>query len=76
MNIKSAAIAAVVRLLADNTTLIRKETPAENFFGSLFGFESPEQRVAREAEVIVDKTVDAVKRARTNRKFKKIVENV
>lgn len=76
MNIKTAIIRAAVQLLAANTNVIREETPAEAFINSMFGMETPQERVARETEAAVDKTVAAMKKMSTNRKFKKIVQNV
>lgn len=74
MNIKSALIRATVQLLAANTNLIRKPSPSEEFFQTLFGLESEEDRVARETEEAVDKAVAEFKRMNTNRKFRRITK--
>lgn len=76
MNIKSAVIAVAVRAIADNTSLIPRNDPTSNVINAFFGLETPEQRAARELEADVDRLVAAVKRFRTNRKFKNITKTI
>ena len=75
MNAKREIIALAVRLLADKTSLVRKPDPFEAFIGSMFGAETYDQQLARKIEADLDRGVDAVKRANTNRKFKKITQD-
>ena len=76
MNIKRTLIALVVEILADRTTIVRKSDPMDNFIHAMFGVETDEQRMTRCIEETVDQVTDTVKRAKTDRKFKKIVQNV
>ena len=69
-------IAAAVRLVADNTNLIRKPDTFEGFVTELFGGETYDRRMARNIEEESARAIAAVRRIRTNRKFKKIVEHV
>lgn len=74
MNIKSALIRATVQLLAANTNIIQKRDPFSELLNNLMGCESEEERIAREMEAAVDKTVATVKRVTTTHKFKKIIK--
>lgn len=76
MSYKTELIALAVRVLAEKTSLIRKPDPIEDFINNMFGFETYDQRVARSIEAETERAIEAVKRIRTNRKFKKITENV
>ena len=76
MNLKRTLIALVVEILADRTTIVRKSDPMDNFIHAMFGVETDEQRMTRCIEETVDQVTDTVKRAKTDRKFKKIVQNV
>jgi hypothetical protein len=74
MNIKSMLVRTVVQVLAAKTDIIKEQDATTKFFNSLFGVESEEERLTRELEVTVDKTIAAAKRMTTNRKFKEIVK--
>jgi hypothetical protein len=76
MNVKREIIALTVRILANNTTVVRKPDSWECILDGLFGHESYDQRMARDIEVELDRATEAVKRVNLNRKFKKIVRNV
>lgn len=75
MNIKHEIIALGVRVLAE-TGIIRKPAPFEELLNTMFGGESYDQRMAREIETAAAKIRDNAQRVNTNRKFKKITENV
>jgi len=76
MNIKRELIALAVRVLADNTNLVRKPEPFEELITNLFGGETYDQRTARVIDEESAKALEAAKRFNTNRKFKKITKNV
>ena len=76
MNIKRTLIALAVEILADRTTIVRKSDPMDNFIHAMFGVETDEQRMTRSIEETVDQVTETVKRAKTKREFKKIVQNV
>jgi hypothetical protein len=76
MNMKRELIALAIRILANETTIVRKPEPFEAFVNSLFGeTESYDQRMARNIEVELDRATETVKRIKTDRKFKKIVRD-
>lgn len=75
MNLKRELIVVGVRLLSEHTSLIRKPEPFEEFFSTLFGGETHEQRVARQIDEESTRAVAALKTLSTNRKFKKITKN-
>lgn len=75
MNVKRELIAALVRVLADNTTLIRKPSDFEAFLSTMFGEETYDQRIARQIEEESARVLEAAKRVNTRRKFNKIVKN-
>lgn len=75
MTFKREIIALAIRVLADRTSLVRKPDQFEMFLGSIFGTETYDQQLARKIEADLDKATDAVKRANTNRKFKKITQD-
>lgn len=75
MNVKRELIALAVRVLADKTSLVRKPDSFELFLNSMFGGETYDQQLARQIEADLDKATAAVKRANTNRKFKKITQD-
>lgn len=73
MNIKPAVITAIVRLLSDNTNLIPRQTPFEEFLNAIGGGETAEQRFARQIETAVDQAVGATVRLRARKnRFKKV----
>jgi len=76
MDIKTEAIAFAVRLLADHTDLIRKPDTFEATVNSFFGIESYDKKIARDLEHDVKRAVATAKRISTNRKFKKITQNI
>lgn len=76
MNVKRELIALAVRLVADKTSLVRKPDSFEILLNSFFNTETYDQQLARKIEADLDKATDAVKRANTNRKFKKITQNL
>lgn len=75
MNVKRELIALAVRVLADNTNVVRKPDAFENLLNDLFGLETFDQRAARIIDEESAKALEAVKRARTNSKFKKIMKH-
>lgn len=76
MSAKTTAIAFAVRLVAENTNLIRKPDSIQMFFDSIFGEETYDVKIARNIEEETARALTATKRARTNLKFKKIVKHV
>jgi hypothetical protein len=76
MNAKREIIAAVVRIIANETNLIRKPTAFEAMLSEFFGEETYDRQIARTIEEESKRVVDAAKRVRTNRKFKKITSNM
>ena len=76
MNAKRELIALAVRLLADNTSIIRKPDSFELMLNSFFNTETYDQQLARQIEGELDRAVAAAKRCNTNRKFKKITQNI
>ena len=75
MNIKREIIALAIRVLAENTSIVRKPDSFEIMLNSLFNTETYDQQLARKIEADLDKATAAVKRANTNRKFKKITQD-
>jgi hypothetical protein len=69
-------IALAIRMIAANTTLIRKPDPIESFITDIFGMETYDQRLARSIEVEAAKLTKCAKTAKTNRTFKKITEKI
>lgn len=76
MTYKTELIALVVRIAAEHTNLVRKPEPFEALISEFFGGESYDRRIAKDLEGDAERAVAAIKRFRTNRKFKKIVEHV
>lgn len=76
MSFKREVIALVVRVLAQETNLVRKPEGFEVLLTDLFGMESYDRKIARELEEETDRALDAVKRFNTNRKFKKITSKI
>jgi hypothetical protein len=76
MNVKRELIALAVRVIANETNLIRKPSDFEAMLYSFFGEPSYDQKIAATIEEEADRMLDAAKRINTNRKFKKIVKNV
>lgn len=72
---RKALIALAVRVLA-NEGIIRQASPFEDIFAQVLGTETSDRRRAREIDASISKATEAVKRIKTNRKFKKIVEHV
>lgn len=75
MDPRTDIVATAVRILAENTSLIRKPSETESFFTLMMGAEPFEYRKAREITETIDEVVNLVKRANNYRKFKKIVKN-
>jgi hypothetical protein len=75
MTLRREMIAFAVRLLTPEAS-VRKPEPLEAWLNNLFGIESRDQRMAREIDESLDLVAAAVKRAKLNRDFKKIVRNV
>lgn len=75
MNIKREIIAAVVRALADKTTLIRKPSDFEELVNTMFGGESYDKRIAKEIEAEAERVLEVAKRANIRRQFKKITKD-
>lgn len=69
-------IALVVRVLANETTLIHKPTGFEVFIDELFNDESYDRRIARNVEAELVRASEATKRMKTNRKFQKIIQHI
>lgn len=76
MNIKSQLIALAVSILADRTEIVRKTEPVEGFFYALMCVETPEQTLTRTIEETLNEVTGTVKRIKTDREFKKIIQNV
>lgn len=75
MNIKSSLIALAVRIIADNSNIVRKPDQFESFLNTMFGVENDEQRLTREIEESIDQMTATVKRVKIDREFKKITQN-
>ncbi len=75
MSMKKDIIALAVRILANETSIVRKPEPFEALINDLFGIESEEQRMARNIEVELDRVVETAKRVNIDRKFKKITKD-
>lgn len=76
MNVKRELIAAAVRLLADNTNLVRKPDSFESWFNTFLGLETYDRQIATNVEVELDRAVHAAKRFHTNHQFKKIIKHI
>ena len=76
MNIKRELIAAAVRILAENTTLVRKPDSIEMWFDTFLGNESYDRRIAKNLEVEAARAAEVVKRCHTNIKFKRIISKI
>lgn len=76
MNAKRELIAAVVRVLANNTRLIQKPSDFENFLSTFLGQETYDYRIAAAIEEESERVLEAAKRINTRRKFKKIVKDI
>lgn len=76
MNFKRILSALIVEILADKTTIVRKPNSTDLWIHALLGVETEDQRMARSIEESLDQVTATVKRAKTNREFKKIVQNV
>jgi len=76
MTIRREIIALAVRILANETSLVRRPELFETFINDLFGIESYDQQIARNIDVELDRATAAVKRVNLNRKFNKIVQNI
>lgn len=76
MSITTDIIAFGVRIVAQNTSLIRQPSSFESFIDSIVENETYDYRIARRIENETARVVNSVKRVNTDRKFKKIVENV
>lgn len=75
MNTSTAVIAFAVRLVAENTTLIRKPEFPELLFSTFIGGETYDVKMARDIEAEAARAANAIKQYRTKRKFNKIVAN-
>ncbi len=76
VNIRRELIALAVRVLANETTLVRKPELFEVWLNDLLGFESYDQQMARNIEVELDRVTATIKRVKVDREFKKITKNV
>lgn len=76
MNVKRELIALAIRVLADHTTLVRKPDSFETMLNSMFNVETYDQQLARKVEAESERAIEAAKRFNTNRRFKKIVQNI
>ena len=76
MKLRNSLIAMAVMLVAENTNYLSKSDDFGVFLNRIFGLETPEEKLTREINEGVDVVVDTVKRVSTNRKFKKIVDNI
>lgn len=72
MTIKRELIALAVRLLADNSSVIRKPEPFEAFLSELFTGETYDERMAREIDEDAARFARTIKNVRRGREFKKI----
>lgn len=76
MNVKRELIALVVRVIANETNLIRKPSDFEAMLYSFLGEPSYDQKIAAAVEEEADRVLEAAKRIHTNHKFKKIVKDI
>lgn len=76
MNFRREIIALVVRIIANETSLVRKPEPFENMLNDLFGLERYDQRMAQNIDVELDRLIETVKCVNLNRKFNKIVRTI
>jgi len=75
MKIKTELIALGIRLLAENTSLIRKPEGLEAALLQLFNGDSYDKQMARNVERELDKVTDAAKKIHQNRSsVKKITD--
>lgn len=75
MSFKRELIALAVRILANETTLVRKPQPFEAFLNDLLGQESYDQQLARNIEVELDRAIRTTKNVRRHLEFKKIARS-
>jgi hypothetical protein len=75
MDIKRMLISVAVRILAENTNIVRKPDSMETFVNNLFGGESDHDRMVRELDEASSKAIEAAKKFATDRKFKKITKD-
>jgi len=76
MKLRTELIALAIRALSTKTELIRKPDNFEMFLNSLLGVETYDVRLARTIEAEAARAINATKRARTTREFKKIVHHI
>ncbi len=76
MNIKLELVTLAVRVLSTKTTLLPQQSGLDNFISTLLTGETFETRTAKNILAETERIAGAAKRANTNRKFKKIVQNV
>lgn len=76
MTIKTEIIALAVRLVAENTSLIRKPDAFESLITNIFGGETYDVRAAKEIEATTARVINSAKKMHVDREFKKIIKNV
>lgn len=76
MNVKTELIALAVRALSEKTDLISKPDNFTEFFATFTTGKTYDERVAEQIEEFAQKSVTAARKMRTDRKFKKITQNV
>lgn len=76
MNAKTQIIALAVRLLSENTNIIRKPDPMSELFSTIFGGETYDVRTAKQIEGVLGQVADTAKKMDTRRRFNKIVKKV
>ena len=76
MNVRIQLIAAGIRLLADNTSLINRPVGFESLLEEIFETDPYDIRLARKIDAELSRAVAFARRTKTNHDFKKIVQNV
>lgn len=76
MNAKHTIALAVVRLLADNTNIIRKNDSLSEMISVVMTGKSQEERIAEQAVATIDEVVERAKVLKTRRQFSKITKNI
>jgi hypothetical protein len=71
MSIKTEFVAFIVRILAENTNLVRKPDPFEELVGELITGEPYDQRIAKNVISKTDEVSEIIKKAATRCKHRK-----
>ncbi len=76
MSIKRDIIAFAIRVIVNETNLVRKPDQFETFINHICGYETFDQQMARNIEVELDRVIGTAKRMNVDRKFKKITKDI